>query len=49
MSALLKKKQKNKIVSVDMPKDETIVCKNCGKEINKARVIEKKYVCEKCG
>ncbi len=32
-----------------MPKDETIVCKNCGKEINKARVIEKKYVCEKCG
>lgn len=32
-----------------MPKDETITCKNCGEEVSKARVIAKKYVCEKCG
>ena len=49
MSALLKRKQKSKFIPMEMPEDETIVCKNCGGKVSKARVIEKKYICEKCG
>lgn len=45
----MKKKQRNRLISIELPGDDTIICKNCGEEVSKSAVIEKKYICEKCG
>ena len=35
--------------TVELVQPETVVCKNCKRELDKKRVVKNKYVCYECG
>ena len=41
--------EETKAQPVELVQPETVVCKNCKRELDKKRVVKNKYVCYECG
>ena len=41
--------EETKAQPIELVQPETVVCKNCKRELDKKRVVKNKYVCYECG